>query len=122
MVELELERADRILLELPTYVQQQYWDTLTNRMYYASFHAVCALLIANGIQVGTHKGAIMKFNSEFVRKGVFTIEEGRLFSQLESLRERGDYNCFIDATEQEIMPFVEPLNALIEKIKRVINE
>ena len=121
MVELELERAERILQQLPTLAQQQYWDTLTNRMYYAAFHAVSALLIANGIQVGTHKGAIIKFNSEFVRKGVFTTEEGRLFSQLESLRERGDYNCFIDATEQEIMPFVEPLKALIAKIKTVIN-
>ena len=43
-----------------------------------------------------------------------------MFSQLEGLRERGDYNCFIDATEEEIVPLIKPLKALIEKIKQII--
>ena len=120
MVELELERADRIMLQVPTLVEQEYWDTAINRMYYASFHAVSALLIANALHVQSHKGAIMTFNKEFVRTGVFTADEGRLFSQLEGLRERGDYNCYIDATQQDVVPFIEPLKALIEKIKQVI--
>lgn len=89
-------------------------------MYYAAFHSVSALLIHNAIQVHSHKGAIINFNKEFVRTGIFTIEEGRLFSQLESLRERGDYNCFIDASEEEIVPLIEPLKAFIAKIKTLI--
>ena len=120
MVELELERAEKITLQFPTLRDQQYWDTLANRMYYAAFHAVSALLIHNAMQVHTHKGALIAFNKEFVRTGIFTPEEGRLFSQLEGLRERGDYNCFIDTTEDEIVPMIEPLKALIAKIKSII--
>ena len=120
MVGLEIERAEKIMQQLPMLVSNQYWDTLTNRMYYAAFHSVSALLIHNAIQVHSHKGAIIKFNKEFVRTGIFTIEEGRLFSQLESLRERGDYNCFIDASEEEIVPLIEPLKAFIAKIKTLI--
>lgn len=120
MVELEIERAERIMQQFPTLVNQQYWDTLVNRMYYAVFHAVTALLIHNGIRVGTHKGALIMFNKEFVHKGIFTVDEGRLFSQLEGLRERGDYNCFIDATEEEVVPFLEPLQELVKKIKSLI--
>ena len=120
MVELELERAEKITLQFPTLRDQQYWDTLANRMYYAAFHAVSALLINNAMQVHTHKGALIAFNKEFVRTGIFTPEEGRLFSQLEGLRERGDYNCFIDTTEDEIVPMIEPLKALIAKIKSII--
>ena len=48
--------------------------------------------------------------------------EGHLFSKLEGMRERGDYNCFVDATEEEIVPLIEPLKALIEKIKSKIND
>lgn len=120
MVELELERAEKIMLQFPTLVEQKYWDTLVNRMYYAVFHAVSALLIHSSMHVHTHKGALIVFNKEFVRTGIFTIEEGHLFSQLEGLRERGDYNCFIDATEEEIVPLIKPLKALIEKIKQII--
>lgn len=122
MVELELERADRIMQQLPTLIAQQYWDTTVNRMYYAAFHAVSALLIHNAIQVRTHKGSIIVFNKEFVRTGVFPEEEGKLYAQLEGLRERGDYNCFIDASEQEVVPLLEPLKAFIEKIKGLIAE
>lgn len=120
MVELEIERAEKITEQFATLREQQYWDTLVNRMYYAAFHAVSALLIHNALQVHTHRGALSIFNKEFVRTGVFTIEEGHLFSKLEGLRERGDYNCFIDATEEEIVPLIEPLKALIGKIKGML--
>ena len=120
MVELEIERAEKIVQQFAVLQEQKFWDTLVNRMYYAIFHAVSALLIHNAIQVHTHRGALIAFNKEFVRTGVFSAEEGHLFSQLEGLRERGDYNCFIDATEEEIVPMIEPLKALIEKIKQVI--
>ena len=117
MVKLELERADKIVQQFPTLQEKKYWDTMVNRMYYAAFHAVSALLIHNAKRVHTHKGALIMFNKEFVRTGIFSVEEGHLFSQLEGLRERGDYNCFVDASEEEIVPLIEPLKALIAKIK-----
>ena len=120
MVELEIERAEKITEQFETLREQQYWDTLVNRMYYAAFHAVSALLIHNAMQVHTHRGALNVFNKEFVRTGEFTLEEGHLFSKLEGLRERGDYNCFVDATEDEIVPLIEPLKALIAKIKGML--
>lgn len=120
MVELEIERAEKITEQFETLREQQYWDTLVNRMYYAAFHAVSALLIHNALQVHTHRGALSAFNKEFVRTGVFSVDEGHLFSKLEGLRERGDYNCFVDATEEEIVPLIEPLKALIAKIKGLL--
>ena len=122
MVDLEMERADKIIEQFETLRKQQYWDTLVNRMYYAIFHAVSALMIHNAISIHTHRGALNAVNKEFVRTGVFTEDEGHLFSKLEGLRERGDYNCFVDATEDEIVPLIEPLKALIEKIKTKINQ
>ena len=117
MVELEIERAEKIMQQFPILVEQQYWDTLVNRMYYAAFHAVCALMIHNAIRVHTHRGALIAFNKEFVRTGEFSVDEGHLFSQLEGLRERGDYNCFLDATEDDVIPLIEPLKSFVAKIK-----
>ena len=121
MVEVEIERAEKITEQFPTLQEQKYWDTLVNRMYFAAFHAVSALMIHNAIRIHTHRGALIAFNKDFVRTGVFSVEEGHLFSQLEGMRERGDYNCFIDATEEEVVPLVEPLKTLIAKIKSTIN-
>lgn len=122
MVQLEIERAERIVTEFPIYIDNQLWNTLTNRMYYAVFHATTALLISNGLHAGTHQGVYVLLSQHFIKTGIMSQEEGRLFSRLATLRERGDYNCFIDTTEEELLPMLEPLKAYIAHIKQFVKE
>ena len=120
MVEVEIERAEKILSQVETLRANALWDILANRLYYALYHAVISLLIKNRIQVGTHKGAVVMFSREFVKTGIFSTEEGRVFSSLEQLRESGDYNCLIETTETEIVPYIQKVTALIKKIKTLL--
>ena len=120
MVEVEIERAEKILSQVETLRANALWDILANRLYYALYHAVISLLIKNRIQVGTHKGAVVRFSREFVKTGIFSTEEGRVFSSLEQLRESGDYNCLIETTETEIVPYIPKVTALIKKIKTLL--
>lgn len=121
MSQLEIERAEHILNEeVPVQQQAHLWNMLANRLYYAAFHAVSALLIASGLHANSHKGLLMLFSEKFVRTGQFTNEDRTTISQLETLRHRGDYDCFLDTTEEEIMPYIEKATALIDKIKQVL--
>ena len=61
-----------------------FWLIVDNRLYYALFHAVSALLISDGHEVGTHRGAVNRFSLYYVKTGAFTAEEGCLYSQLQS--------------------------------------
>ena len=36
------------------------------------------------------------------------------------MRDNADYNCFFEATEEKLNPYIEPTRQLIEKIKRYI--
>lgn len=117
---LEIERAERIMREeVPVQRTARLWNLLANRLYYAVFHAVSGLLIKNGIAVSSHKGLHMMLNEKFVRTGVFTISDRMVLTQLEALRHQGDYNCFLDTTEEQITPYIEQAQALIDKIKVV---
>lgn len=120
MVSLEMERACKILDEIPVYVGAKLWNTLANRLYYAAFHAVSAVLIKNEIPVKSHKGAILMFNRDYVNTGIVSHEDGILFSQLEGLRESGDYNCYIETTEEQIIPYVEKTTAFVAKMKTLL--
>lgn len=120
MVSLEMERACKILEEIPVYVGAKLWNTLANRLYYAAFHAVSAVLIKNEIPVKSHKGAILMFNRDYVNTGIVSREDGILFSQLEGLRESGDYNCYIETTEEQITPYVEKTTAFVAKMKSLL--
>lgn len=121
IVGLELEKANSMLLQTGMSIENKMWDLTANRLYYAAFHAVCALLIHNGIHVGTHKGAQVMFNKEFVQKGIMSVADNHLFSRLQQLREEGDYNCYIETTKEEIMPYVESTREFIVKISNLIN-
>ena len=58
----------------------------------------------------------------YVKTGIFTVEEGAFYSQMQSMREESDYNCTYNVTEDEIVAKFEPTRQLIEKIKRYIAE
>lgn len=120
IVTLELERVDKTLKEMDIQRQNCLWGLMANRLYYALFHAVSALLISDQHEVGTHRGAVNRFSLYYVKTGIFTNEEGRLYSQLQSLREDGDYNCSIDIQQNEAEEKIEPTLKLIEKIKQYI--
>lgn len=122
MVTLEIERAIKIMNEVPVYIGAKLWNTLANRLYYAAFHAVSALLIKNEIPVKSHKGAILMFNRDYVSTGIVSREDGILFSQLEGLREAGDYNCCLETTEEQITPYVLKTDAFIKKIQQLLTE
>ena len=122
MVQLEIERAERMLNEFPIYIEHNLWNTLVNRMYYAVFHAATALLIKHGLHAGTHQGVYILLSKHFIKEGILSNEEGRLFSRLETLREKGDYNCFIDAESEEVLPLLEPTKAFVEHVVHLLNK
>lgn len=119
-VTLQIEKAHNNLAQIPLLREAGYWDNVANRLYYALFHAVSALLIHDGHGVGSHRGAIGAFGQYYVTTGLFTIEEGKHYSRLQGLREKADYNCAYNATEKDIAPKIEPTRQLIEKIEKYI--
>lgn len=120
IVNLELEKAQAIMAQIEALKNLGYWDNVANRLYYAIFHAVSALLIHDGHSVNTHKGVVVVFGQHYVRTGVFDIEDGRLYSQLQTIREKGDYNCVYQTSEEEVLPMIVPAQNLIEKIVKYI--
>ncbi len=120
IVEMEMEKAERTFAEQQLLREGGLWSTLANRLYYSLFHAVSALLVSEGYEVGTHKGASIRFQQYFVKTHRFTAEDGRFYSQMQTMRESADYNCAYDVSEEEVVARIEPTLKLIEKIKQYI--
>lgn len=56
----------------------------------------------------------------YVSQGLLTKEEGRLYSRLLQNRITGDYNDFFDFTEEDVLPLVEPVHHLLDRLKDLI--
>jgi uncharacterized protein (UPF0332 family) len=122
IVQLELEKAQSIMAQIENLRVLKYWDNIANRLYYAIFHAVSALLINDGHSVNTHKGVVVLFGQHYVRTNIFSMDDGKLYSQLQTMREKGDYNCAYQTSEDEIEPLIEPAQILVDKIVKYISK
>ena len=121
LVELEIERANKLVDQFSILENAELWDTLANRVYYAVFHAVTALLIKNGLHAGSHQGVSVLFNKHFVKENLVNEKYGRLLARLENMREKSDYTCLFETTKEEVIPMIPQAKEMISIIESIIN-
>ena len=106
LVGLQVEKAKRFLAQADEMVELKHWDLAANRYYYASFHAVQALFIAKGINAHTHAGINAQFSLHFVRTKIVDISYGSFLARMFQLRQKADYNCAYDISEDDIQEII----------------
>ena len=122
VVKYRLERANKTLAEAISNVENCCWHAAANRLYYACFYATCALLIDNGHATRTHNGVFSLLGEHFVSVGLISREQNKFYRRVLELRQTGDYDDFIDFTENEILPLVEPAKQFIKTMENLINK
>ncbi|MBR0544042.1 MAG: HEPN domain-containing protein [Bacteroidaceae bacterium] len=120
LVTLELKKARETFEEITILTTANKWSGAANRLYYAVFHAINALLIHDGHITNTHKGSHAVFNLNYIKTGILPIEYGRLYNQLQTMREESDYNCVYEVEADELRERIEPAQKLIEEIERLV--
>ena len=121
VVKYRLERANKTLAEALINVENCCWHTAANRIYYACFYAACALLISNEHATRTHNGVFSLLGEHFVSIGLISREQNKFYRRVLELRQTGDYDDFIELTEKDILPLIEPAKQFIETIENLIN-
>jgi len=120
IVEHRLKRACETLAEAKDLVNLNRWHGAANRLYYACYYAVTALLIKNGHISHTHNGAIGLLGKYFVVTNIIGREQNKLYQKLFDLRQGGDYSDWINIEEEDIKPLVAPAENFIETIEKII--
>ncbi len=75
--------------------------SIINRVYYAMFYAILALLIYEPYSSSKHSGVLGYFNRRFIKEGVFNREMGRWVNKAFELRQRGDYREYFEVTRDQ---------------------
>jgi len=100
--------------------QNGFWNSAINRLYYAVFYAVNALLVSNEIYTHTHSGMRTQFSKYFIKTGRFDKKYGKLLVQLYDWRQKGDYENLFDFTEESVNQLFEPVHEMLKTIEREI--
>src|SRR5205823_132117 len=106
VVGYRLARAHESLDEEVLLADAGHWNACVNRLYYACFYAVSALLAAEGLSASKHTGVRGLFHQHFVRTSRFTRELGALYDDLFETRQEGDYIDFVELHEADVRPWI----------------
>ncbi|MCL1933191.1 MAG: HEPN domain-containing protein [Candidatus Azobacteroides sp.] len=121
LIDLKIERANETIKEVPYLLEQGFYRTAINRMYYACYYIVTALLMQKNFEARTHKGIIALFSMYFIKTGILSEEVGKLYRSLFELRQTGDYDELKDINREDVVSRLEPAKQFIKTVENVIN-
>ena len=102
LTQYRLNRAKETLVEAEYLIQKKFFNATVNRLYYAAYYAVSALLVKNRITAQSHSGVKQMFGLHFITTRKLPSKLGRFYNQLFNDRITGDYDDFI-AYDQEMI-------------------
>lgn len=120
LIKYRITRAKDTLDDAQILADNEKWNSAINRLYYAAYYAVIALLLDADLKPTTHNGAKSNFSEYFIKTGKIDKEFGLIFSQLFTWRQKGDYDDLFDFQKDKVLPYFEPIKKLIEEVEKLI--
>ncbi|MCP3996413.1 MAG: HEPN domain-containing protein [bacterium] len=116
IVRHRLERAREALGEARLLAEGGRWNACVNRLYYACFYAVSALLLSRKLSSSKHTGVRSLFNLHFVKPAEVSRELGALYNDLFENRQKGDYMDFVRFEAEQVRPWMGQVEVFVQEI------
>lgn len=117
LVDYRLQRAKETLAEADSLIESAFYNAAVNRLYYACYYAVIALLIKHNITAQTHQGVKQMFSLHFIVNGKIEKQYSLFYGRLFNDRISSDYDDFVQYDEEmvaELRPQAEDFIMVIE--------
>lgn len=122
LVLYRLERARESLKEAKILSESGYANTFVNRLYYACFYAVSALLLSRGLSSSKHSGVRSLFHQNFVKHGIVETRLGQQYDKLFDNRQKGDYGDLIRFDLNEVRNWYDEAQEFVETIENIVKK
>ncbi|MDR0438251.1 MAG: HEPN domain-containing protein [Bacteroidales bacterium] len=121
LVRYRLENAKATLTEVSVLIENKFYRTAANRLYYACYYAAMALFVNDGYEAHTHSGVKSLLNQYYFNQGKIDKSLGKMYGQVFNMRMTGDYEDLINFNENDIKPFIAPAGEFIATIEKLIS-
>jgi len=116
-IKYRLKKSDEALEVAELLIENKKWNATINRLYYAAYYVISALMVKDEINTKTHAGIKTQFFLHYIKTQKIEIELGKVYSDLFDWRQKGDYGDFFDFAENDVVSIYTPTKLLIKKVK-----
>lgn len=122
LIKYRFSRAQETLEEARMLSQGQHWNACVNRLYYACFYAVSALLAKHNLFSSKHSGVRSFFNANFVKTEKIPKEIAQIYNDLFERRQEGDYEDFFVFEESDVTHWINDAELFVATITKFVQE
>ena len=122
LVAYRLERARESLEEAKLLLDRGYGNTFVNRLYYACFYAVSALLLTRGLSSSKHSGIRSLFHQNIVKSGLVDLESGQLYDRLFDNRQKSDYADLVRFDTDEVGDWYNEARRFVDALEDIVKK
>ena len=115
-----LKRATNSLSAAETLISQSLFDDAISRAYYAMFYAAKALLMRDGVEVGSkHSAVVSAFGREYAKTGKIDPQYHRMFIEDFEWRQKADYDVYWHADRETADGRLDDARQFISQITKM---
>jgi uncharacterized protein (UPF0332 family) len=122
LVQYRLARAREALTEAVLLLDSGHANTGVNRLYYACFYAVSALLLTKGLTATRHSGLRTLFHQHLIRPGLLPLGYGQLYDRLFDQRQKSDYADLVHFDVHEVRPWYGEVQVFVDAVAVLIQQ
>ncbi len=120
LIRYKQKKARETLEDAALLFQSARFLSTLNRIYYALFYEVVALLSTADLSSAKHTGVRALFNENFVKTGKVPVELGRFYTRMYDFRQKGDYGDFVEFEREKVKEWLNQASTFINEMDRII--
>jgi uncharacterized protein (UPF0332 family) len=109
--------AEESILAAQREFEAEAYTFAVNRIYYASFYAVSAVLLDRQLSFAKHSGVRAAFHQHIVKSGLLEMEWGKFYDRLFEDRQEGDYLTFISFDQDYVLALLARAEQFLKILK-----
>jgi hypothetical protein len=117
-----LERASESLRAARIMFENGMLTFSMNRVYYAMFYSIQALLVSRKVSFSKHGQVKAYFNREMIKTGIFPTEMGRLYNKAFEYRQKFDYIDFSSPDREIVSEYLEKAIDFVSNIQEYLHQ
>ena len=122
LINYRTSKAGEMLRDARTLVDTGSLSSAVNRIYYALFYEVTALLMTKDMSSSKHSGVRSLFNEHFVKTGLVDTDYGKFLSVMYDFRQKGDYEDFAVFEKERVFDWLSKSEAFLSELERLIDK
>jgi len=121
LIALWLEKAEEALASAQLELNAGHTNFAVNRLYYACFYAVTALLLRDGKQFARHSAVKSEFIRTYIKPTRIDVKWNKFYQKLFDDRQESDYIPTVAFEASDVSTCIQQAHEFIDLIRGLIN-